>query len=172
MKKFCVSFLTLCCVILGLALTSCGDDEPFISSDFAPSELSTPMFLFEQPTNGIVSSITSGFSFWTFTNDKAAYGSFERVGNGAVLKCSELYSNWSLSDGRLVLGNFSYPIKKVNALGVKAFTIKTTIYIPSNLSIGDFKGESIFTNLGLNKEKLWQGLERARQEGAVGVNEL
>ena len=155
MNKFLsFSLVLLCTVVMGFSLASCGDDEPLVSTDFAKTELTTPMFLFEQPTNGIVSSITSGFSFWTFTNDKAAYGSFERVGNRAVLKCSELYSSWSLSDGRLVLGNFSYPIKKVNALGVKAFTIKTTIYLPSNLSIGDFKGESIFTNLGLNKEKL------------------
>ena len=172
MKKFRISFLTLCCVFLGLALTSCGDDEPIISSDFDPSELTTPMFLFEQPNSGIVSSIANGFSFWTFTNEKAARGSFEFIGNRAVLKCSELYNGWSLNNGKLIVSNFSYPIKKVNALGVKAFTISTTIYIPSNLSIGDFKGESVFTNLGINKDKLWQGLERARQEGAVDVNEL
>lgn len=171
MNKFSITFLTFCCVILSLALTSCGDDEPILSSDFDRSELTTPMFLFEQPTNGIVSSITSGFSFWSFTSEKAARGNLEFVGNRAVLKCSELYNNWGLKDGKLMVGDFSYSIKKVNALGVKAFTIKTTIYIPSNLSIGNFKGESIFTNLGINKEKLWQGLERARQEGAVYVDE-
>ncbi len=157
---------------MGLSLTSCGDDEPFISSDFSPNELITPMFLFEQPTGELVSSLRNGFSFWSFTDSKAAYGSISYVNTRAVLKCSELYNSWSLEGGKLKLGNITRNVKKVNVLGVKAFTIDITIYIPSNLAINGFTAETIFNELDLNKTKLWQGLEKAKQEGPVFVDEI
>ena len=161
---------------MGLSLTSCGDDEPFISSDFSPNELITPMFLFEQPTGELVSSLRNGFSFWSFTDSKAAYGSISYVKENnvtrAVLKCSELYNSWSLEGGKLKLGNITRNVKKVNVLGVKAFTIDITIYIPSNLAINGFTAETIFNELDRNKTKLWQGLEKAKQEGPVFVDEI
>lgn len=173
MKKVLLLSLSLiCCVLMGISLSSCGDDEPIISSDFDSSELYTPMFLFESPSSGIASSIVNGFSFWSFTNTKAAYGTFYFSGNRAMLKCTELHSAWSLSEGKLILSNTSHNIKKVNLLGVKAFTIDLTGYIPSNLKIGDFKGETVFTELGINKEKLWQGLEKAKAEGPIYLDEL
>ena len=173
MEKFTKLSLTLiCCILMGMSLSSCGD-EPIITSEIDKTELSAPMFLFEQPS-GAISAITNGFSFWTFTSDKAAYGTFSRSGNRAVLKCSELYSSWNISDGKLVLGNISHYLKKVNVevFGVKAYTIDTKVYIPSNLTISNFKAENVFTELGLNKEKLWNGLEKAKQEGPVYVDEL
>lgn len=172
MEKFLkLSLSLICCVLMGMSLSSCGD-EPIISSDFDPSELSAPMFLFEQPTSGVMSSLSNGFSFWTFTNEKAAYGTFTMSGNRAVLKCTELYSSWNLVGGKLTMGNISRNIKKVNVLGVKAFAIDLTAYIPSNLAVNNYTAETVFTELGLNKEKLWQGLERAKQEGPIYVDEL
>ena len=70
------------------------------------------------------------------------------------------------------MGNISRNIKKVNVLGVKAFAIDLTAYIPSNLAVNNYTAETVFTELGLNKEKLWQGLEKAKQEGPVYVDEL
>ena len=172
MEKFLkLSLALICCVFMGMSLSSCGDDEPIISNDIQTSELTTPMFLFEQP-NGAVSSIVNGFSFWTFTNEKAAYGTFALAGNRPVLKCTELYNTWTVADGKLVLGNVSHNLTKINVLGVKAYTIDLTVYIPSNLTISNFKAETVFTELGLNKEKLWNGLERAKQEGPVYIDEL
>ena len=161
MNKFLsFSLVLLCTVVMGISLASCGDDEPLVSTDFAKTELTTPMFLFEQP-NGVVSSITNGFNFWTFTDGKAAYGTFTRSNNRAVLKCNELYDSWSLEGGKLQL-----------VLGVKAFTIDLTVFIPSNLSVGGFTAETVFTELSLNKQKLWQGLERAKQEGPIYVDDI
>ena len=73
-----------------------------------------------------------------------------------------------------MLGNINHYLKKVNVevFGVKAYTIDTKVYIPSNLTISNFKAENVFTELGLHKEKLWSGLERAKQEGPVYVDEL
>ena len=174
-KYFILSFALICCFLMGISLTSCGDDEPFISSDFSTSELTSPMFLFEQP-DGAVSSITNGFSFWSFTNAKAAYGNVSFVNDNnkrrAVLKCSELYDSWNLENGKLKMGNITHNIKKVSAFGVKAFAIDLTVYIPSNLAIGDFTAETVLTELDLNKNKLWQGLEKAKQEGPVYIDEL
>ena len=167
MNKFLsFSLVLLCTVVMGISLASCGDDEPLVSTDFAKTELTTPMFLFEQP-NGVVSSITNGFNFWTFTDGKAAYGTFTRSNNRAVLKCNELYDSWSLEGGKLQLGNVTR-----NVLGVKAFTIDLTVFIPSNLSVGGFTAETVFTELSLNKQKLWQGLERAKQEGPIYVDDI
>ena len=176
MKKYLsFSLVLLCTVMMSMSLASCGDDEPFISSDFNKSELTTPMFLFEQPnTNiaGLASALAKGFNFWTFTDGKAAYGSISINNNRAVLKCNELYDSWTLEAGKLKLGNTTRNVKKVSAFGVKAFTIDLTIFIPSNLAIGNFTAETIFTELSLNKQKLWQGLEKAKQEGPVYVDEL
>ncbi len=177
MKKFLyLSLALMCCIVLGASLTSCSDDdEPIIKSNIEKTELTTPMFLFENPQSGVVSSITNGFSFWTFTADKAAYGNLSFVGNRAVLKCSEMYNTWSLTDGRLNLGegtSYGQSIKEVNVLGVKAFTIGLKVYIPSNLSVAGFKGESVFINLSVDKEKLWRGLEKARQDGIAYIDEL
>ena len=172
MNKFLsFSLVLLCTVVMGISLASCGDDEPLVSTDFAKTELTTPMFLFEQP-NGVVSSITNGFNFWTFTDGKAAYGTFTRSNNRAVLKCNELYDSWSLEGGKLQLGNVTRNVKKVSVLGAKAFTIDLTVFIPSNLSVGGFTAETVFTELSLNKQKLWQGLERAKQEGPIYVDEI
>lgn len=175
MKKFFYFSITLiCCVVIGFAFTSCGDDdEPIITNDFSTTELTTPMFLFEQPKSGVVSTIANGFSFWTFTDNKAAYGTFGFSGTRAILKCTELYDSWSLSNGKLVFGNINYGISRVNVLGVKAYTINLTAYIPSNLSVAGFKGETVFTNMNIDKTKLWNGLEKAKQEGQpVYIDEL
>lgn len=138
-KNFFLSVLLICSVLFGVSLTSCGDDEPFISSDFSKTELTAPMFLFEQPNGELVSSLKNGFSFWSFTDAKAAYGSISYVKENnvtrAVLKCSALYDSWNIEGGKLLLGNISRNIKKVSVLGVKAFTIDITIYIPSNLAV-------------------------------------
>ncbi|MBR5029998.1 MAG: hypothetical protein IKX63_02705 [Muribaculaceae bacterium] len=171
-KVLFLSISLICCILMGMSLSSCGDDEPIISSNIDMSELTTPMFLFEQPSSGVVSTISNGFSFWSFNNEKAAHGTFYFNGNRAMLKCNELHSTWSLNDGKLILSNTSHNIKKVTALGVKAFTIDLTIYIPSNLTISNFKAETIFTELSLNKEKLWQGLEKAKAEGSIYLDEL
>jgi hypothetical protein len=177
MKKFMyLSVALICCAVMGMSLTSCGDDEPFISSDFDKTELTAPMFLFEQPTGDFVTSLKNGFSFWSFTDGKAAYGSINYVKENnqprAILKCTELYNSWSLEGGKLKLGNINHNIKKVTALGVKAFTIDLTIYIPSNLAINGNTAESVLNELDLNKTKLWQGLEKAKAEGPVYVDEL
>ncbi len=177
MKKYIfLSFVLVCTVVMGMLFSSCGDDEPIISSDFSKTELTTPMFLFEKPGGELISSLNKGFSFWSFIDNKAAYASISYVMENnksrAVLKCSELYNSWSLEDGKLILGNITHSIKKVNALGVKAFTIDLTIFIPSNLAINGYTAETIFTELDLNKSKLWQGLENAKTEGPVYIDEL
>lgn len=174
MKKFLkLSIFLICGIFVSMSLVSCGDDEPIISSDITKAELTAPMLLFEQPVGEISLITTRGFSFWTFTDQKAAFGTLSYVNNRAVLKCSELYDNWAINEGgKLVLGSVTHNVKRVNVLGVKAYTIDLTAFIPSNMSIQDFNLEQAFHELDLNKSKLWNGLEQAKQNGQIYVDEI
>jgi len=176
MKKYIkFSVVLICCMIMGFSLSSCGDDdEPIISTNVTKADLTGPMFLFANPSSGIT-SIVNGFSFWSFSNDKAAYGKFTTHGARAYLECSAIYSNWSIENGVLKLGNdINYQMAKTSLLGVKAFAIKTQIFVPSNNTIAGLKAEGIFTNLNYDKARLWRALEKAKasQSGGVYMDEV
>jgi hypothetical protein len=165
MKK--ISFLSLaliCCVFMGLSLTACGDDEPIISNNVQKTELTTPLFMYEKPSTDFVSAITNGFTFWSFSDNKAAECSIVLVNTKPHLRCNRYEESWSLADGRLNTGSSNFTITKIDALGVKAYLFGNKTYFASNMSVLGVKAEDLFTK-GFTKERLWQVINKANASG-------
>ncbi len=165
MKK--ISFLSLaliCCVFMGLSLTACGDDEPIISNNVQKTELTTPLFMYEKPSTDFVSAITNGFTFWSFSDNKAAECSIVLVNTKPHLRCNRYEESWSLADGRLNIGSSNFTITKIDALGVKAYLFGNKTYFASNMSVLGVKAEDLFTK-GFTKERLWQVINKANASG-------
>ena len=165
MKK--ISFLSLaliCCVFMGLSLTACGDDEPIISNNVQKTELTTPLFMYEKPSTDFVSAITNGFTFWSFSDNKAAECSIVLVNTKPHLCCNRYEESWSLADGRLNIGSSNFTITKIDALGVKAYLFGNKTYFASNMSVLGVKAEDLFTK-GFTKERLWQVINKAKASG-------
>lgn len=165
MKKY--SFLSLafvCCALMCLSLSSCGDDEPIITNNVDKIELTTPLFMFEKPSTDLASTIVNGFTFWSFTDTKAAECSIVFINTKPHLRCNRYENSWSLSDGKIYLGSTSSIITKVNALGVRAYMIGTKTYFASNMNVASIKAEDLFTK-GFTKDRLWQVIEKAKASG-------
>ena len=165
MKKFKIFYVVLvCCVFMGMSLVSCGDDEPLISNNVEKTELTTPLFLFEKPSTDLATTITKGFTFWSFTDDKAAECSIVFVNTKPHLRCNKYVESWNMGDGKISLGGSSNTIVKGSALGVRAYIIGTTIYFASNMNVAGIKAEDLFTK-GYTKEQLWKIIDKAKAEG-------
>lgn len=150
-----------CSIFMAVSLISCGKDEPVITNEVEKSELTSPMFLFANTQSGI-DAIQHGFSFYSFTDTKAAKGTFTMVGAKANLKCDGIY-DWSLETGKISIGSLNTTIALVDVLGFKAYGFGSTIYIPSNNTIaGNIKAEDVFTKLHYDKARLWRTLEAAK----------
>lgn len=172
MKK--CSFLSLaliCCIFMGVSLTSCSDDDPIISNNVEKNELTNPLFVFKRPSGDIATTILNGFTFWSFSDNKAAECSIVLVNTKPHLRCNRYEESWNLADGKLTIGGSSFLITKVNVLGVKAYSIGTDIYFASNMNVAGIKAEDIFTK-GFTKERLWNVIEKAKTAGQpVPLNE-
>ena len=165
MKKF--SFLSLaliCFLIMGMSLTSCGDDEPIISNNVQKTELTTPLFIYAKPSFNIADIVTKGFTFWSFNDSKAAECSIVFVNTKPHILCNQYEESWNLADGKLQLGSTSLIVTKVNVLDVKAYMIGSKTYFASNMTVAGVKAEDIFTK-GFTKEQLWQVIEKSNVSG-------
>lgn len=165
MKKF--SFLSLamvCCIFMGMSLTACGGDDPIISNDIQKTELTTPLFMFEKPSTDLASTIVNGFTFWSFTDNKAAECSIVLVNTKPHLRCNRYVESWNIADGKITLGGTSSIITKVDALGVKAYMIGSKVYFASNMNVLGIKAQDLFTK-NFTKEQLWQVIEKAKASG-------
>ena len=162
LKKLSVLFVS--CVLMGMSLVSCGDDEPIISRNVEKTELTSPLFLFEKPSTDLASTIVKGFTFWSFTDDKAAECSIVYVSGEPHLRCNKYVDSWSLGDGKITLGSNSSSFIKGDALGVKAYIMGTTIYFASNMTVAGLKAEDLFTK-GYTKDQLWKIIDKAKAEG-------
>ena len=161
---------------MGLSLTACGDDEPIISNNVQKTELTTPLFMYEKPSTDFVSAITNGFTFWSFSDNKAAECSIVLVNTKPHLRCNRYEESWSLADGWLNIGSSNFTITKIDALGVKAYLFGNKTYFASNMSVLGVKAEDLFTK-GFTKERLWQVINKANASGnfeplSEWVNEL
>ena len=167
MKKFSILPLALICfLIMGMSLTSCGDDEPIISNNVQKTELTTPLFIYEKPSFNIADIVTKGFTFWSFNDSKAAECSIILVGTKPHLSCKRYEESWNLADGKLLLGGSSMTITKVNLefLKVRAYKFGGKTYFASNMTVAGVKAEDIFTK-GFTKEQLWQVIEKSKASG-------
>ena len=167
MKKFSILSLALICfLIMGMSLTSCGDDEPIISNNVQKTELTTPLFLWENPGTDLIGTIVNGFTFWSFNESKAAECSIILVGTKPHLLCDRYEESWNLADGKLLLGGSSFTITKVNLefLKVRAYKFGGKTYFDSNMTVAGVKAEDIFTK-GITKEQLWQVIEKSNVSG-------
>ena len=165
MKKF--SFLSLaliCCIFMGMSLTACGDDDPIISNNVPKTELTTPLFLFEKPTTDLASTVVNGFTFWSFTDNKAAECSIVLVNTKPHLRCNRYEESWNLVDGKLTIGSSNFNVTKVDVLGVKAYLFGTKTYFASNMNVVGIKAEDLFTK-NFTKEQLWQVIDKAKASG-------
>ncbi|MBO4722879.1 MAG: hypothetical protein J5629_08095 [Muribaculaceae bacterium] len=165
MKKFSfLSLVLICSIFMGFSLTSCGDDEPIITNNVEKVELTTPLFLFEKPSTDLATTIVNGFTFWSFSNNKAAECSIVLVNAKPHLRCNRYEESWSLADGKITIGSTSSIITKVNALGVKAYMINNKVYFASNMTVASIKAEDLFTK-NFTKERLWQVIDKAHTSG-------
>ncbi|MBR5638626.1 MAG: hypothetical protein IKW83_02570 [Muribaculaceae bacterium] len=166
MKKYLfLSLAFICCVFMGLSLTACGgDDEPIISNNIPKTELTTPLFLYEKPSTDLASTIVNGFTFWSFTDNKAAECSIVLVNTKPHLRCNRYEESWNIADGKLSIGSSNYIINKINVLGVKAYLIGTKTYFASNMNVVGVKAEDLFTK-NFTKEQLWQVIDKAKASG-------
>lgn len=165
MKKF--SFLSLaliCCIFMGLSLTACGDDDPIISNDIQKTEFTTPLFMYEKPSTDFVSAIANGFTFWSFSDNKAAECSIMLVNTKPHLRCNRYEESWSIADGRLIIGSSTFNITRVKVFSVKAYMLNNKTYFASNMSVLGIKAEDLFTK-GFTKERLWQVIDKAKASG-------
>jgi hypothetical protein len=166
MKKFLkISLALMCCVMMGMSLASCGDDEPVLTGNVNKANLTNPMFLYVNPTSGI-STIVNGFTFYSFTENRVAHGTFNMMGVRAFLKCDAIYDSWGLGNGTITIGSANASILQVNILGVKAYEINNVVYLPSNNTVAGVKAEDIFTKLHYDKDRLWRALEAAKSNGS------
>lgn len=161
LKKLSVLFVSF--VIMGMSLASCGDDEPILSNNVEKTELTSPLFLFEKPSTDLASTIVKGFTFWSFTDDKAAECSIVYLSGKPHLRCNKYVDNWSIADGKITLGSNSSSFVKGSALGVKAYVMGTTIYFASNMNVAGLKAEDLFTK-GYTKAQLWAVIDKAKTE--------
>ncbi|MBQ9585013.1 MAG: hypothetical protein IJR20_03320 [Muribaculaceae bacterium] len=168
MKKiFKLSLALMCCIIMGMSLSSCGDDGPVLTGNVNKADLTNPMFLFLYP-NSEISTIINGFTFYSFTENRVAHGTFNMMGIRPFLKCDAIYDSWNLGNGTITIGSGNASILQVNILGVKAYDINGLRYLPSNNTVASVKAEDIFTKIHYDKDRLWRALEAAKNNG-VGV---
>ena len=154
----------MCSVLMAVSLSSCNGDEPIVTDEVTKSDLTSPMFLFVNQKADLA-TLQNGFSFYSFTNDKAAKGTFTTMGLRPFIKCEGIY-DWNVEKGKITIGSTSNTVAMVNVLGVKAYGIGATIYIPSNNTLaGNFKAEDIFTKINYDKNRLWRALEAAKANG-------
>ena len=166
-----LSFALICSIIMGMSLTSCGDDGPVISNNVEKSELTSPLFMYEKPSTDLASTIINGFTFWSFSDSKAAECTILLVNTKPHLRCNRYENSWSLAQGNITFGSSNYNITKINALGVKAYMIGTKVYFASNLTVAGVRAEDLFTK-GFTKERLWTVIEKAKAAGQpVPLNE-
>ena len=166
-----LSFALIFSIIMGMSLTSCGDDGPVISNNVEKSELTSPLFMYEKPSTDLASTIINGFTFWSFTESKAADCSIVLMNTKPYLRCNRYEESWNIADGKLTLGSTSYIVTKINALGVKAYTFGNNVYFASNMTVVGIRAEDIFTK-GFTKERLWNVIEKAKAAGQpVPLNE-
>lgn len=164
MKKLSFLFLAMiCCLFVGLTLTACGDDDPIITNNVEKTELTTPLFLYENP-GSVISSIVNGFTFWSFNGTKAAECSIMLIGTKAYLLCNRYEDSWSIANGKLTIGSSDFIVTSVNLLGVKAYMFDTKTYFPSNVKVAGIKAEDLFTK-DFTKERLWQVIEKSKASG-------
>ena len=167
MKKF--SFLSLaliCSIFMGMSLSSCGDDEPIITNDIQKSELTTPLFLFEKPSTSVADILTNGFTFWAFTENKAAECAFVFVNTKLHLRCDRYEENWSLGNGTINLGGTGSIITRITALNVKAYMFFNKTYFASNMTVAGVKAEDILPK-GYTREQLWQAIDNSKATGQL-----
>lgn len=168
-----LSFALIFSIIMGMSLTSCGDDGPVISNNVEKSELTSPLFMYEKPSTDLASTIINGFTFWSFTESKAADCSIVLMNTKPYLRCNRYEESWNIADGKLALGGSNYTITKVDlkGFGVKAFLFGNKYYFASNMTVVGIKAEDIFTK-GFTKERLWNVIEKAKAAGQpVPLNE-
>lgn len=165
MKKF--SFLSLaliCCIFMGMSLTSCGDDDPIITNNVQKTELTTPLFMYEKPSTDLATTIVNGFTFLSFTDTKVAECSIVLVNGKPHLRCHGYEESWNIADGKLNIGSKTFAITRAKVLGVSAYFIGTKTYFASNMSVVNIKAEDLFTK-GFTKERLWQVIDKAHASG-------
>ena len=169
-----LSFALIFSIIMGMSLTSCGDDEPVISNNVEKLELTSPLFLYEKPSTDLASTIINGFTFWSFTESKAADCSIVLMNTKPYLRCNRYEESWNIADGKLTLGSSNYTITKIDLkkdFGVMAFLFGKKTYFASNMNVLGIKAEDIFTK-GFTKERLWNVIEKAKAAGQpVPLNE-
>lgn len=167
MKKYSfLSFALISCLFMGMMLIACGDDdEPDASSDFSKTEFTKPMFIYSLPTAGI-ETLANEFSFYTFTDNKAAFATFYG-GIRPYVICHFLNSEWGIEGNVLSIGRYSFALFRFKYESVLVYKIGGTISLPSNLTVLNVKAEDIFTTLGYDKARLWRAIEKSNTEHSM-----
>ncbi len=174
MKKSVFSFMMACCMAFGMTMTSCNGDDPIITDNVTRTDLLTPMCLCKAPTSGVDAiSIANDFEFWTFTDTKAANGSFSTKSGKVYIKCNKMSDSWNVADGRLSVESENFNLVMASFAGARAFAFNNTVYVPSNIAINGHTLESSLVELGLSKARLWRILEKSKETGsAVYIQEV
>lgn len=156
--------MMVCCLALGVSLTSCGDDEPVITGKITKTDLTAPMCLFKAPATGVV-SVINGFDFWTFTDSRAASGRIYTKDGKPYIQCFTMSDTWNLTDGRLAVGAENFILVMAAYGNAKAFALNNNVYVASNLTVSGYNLENALVELGFSKDRLWRVLDKCKETG-------